>query len=115
MNLTHFNDEARRLAGLIDDSLAELRTQALTYARAERDYRRAKGRAWVQAPKGTVPEREAWVDGETCDLRYARDVADGLRQAALEAVRSHRGQVSALQTALNAHQEEAKFARTGPA
>lgn len=121
MNLEHFNNEGRRLAQLIEEALHELRGQAIAYASAERNYRKAKARAWVMAPrqhegaKITAGEREAWVDGETAELREARDVADGLRQAALEAVRSHRGQVSALQTALNAHQEDQKFARTGQA
>jgi len=35
-----------------------------------------------------------------------------MRSAATEAVRSRRGQISALQSLLNAHRAEAEFART---
>ena len=111
--MTEVADEMRRLSRLLDQGLAALRDQSRELAEAEREYRRAKALAWVEAPAGTVPEREAWVNGHTAELRYARDLADGVRQAALEAVRSRRTQVSALQTLLNADREEAAFARTG--
>lgn len=114
MNLADVPDEMRRLSRLLDQGLAALRDQAREVAEAEQEYRKAKATAWLQAPAGTVPEREAWVNGQTADLRYRRDLADGLRQAALEAVRSRRTQVSALQTLLNAHREETAFDRTGP-
>jgi hypothetical protein len=48
------------------------------------------------------------------DLRHRRDLADGQRLAALEACRSRRTQLSALQSLLAAHKSEADFARTGP-
>ena len=112
--MTEVADEMRRLSRLLDQGLAALRDQSRELAEAEREYRRAKALAWVEAPAGTVPEREAWVNGHTAELRYARDLADGVRQAALEAVRSRRTQVSALQTLLNADREEMAFSRTGP-
>jgi hypothetical protein len=112
--VTEVADEMRRLSRLLDQGLAALRDQSRELAEAEREYRRAKALAWVEAPAGTVPEREAWVNGHTAELRYARDLADGVRQAALEAVRSRRTQVSALQTLLNADREEMAFSRTGP-
>ena len=111
--MTEVADEMRRLSRLLDQGLAALRDQSRELAEAEREYRRAKALAWVEAPAGTVPEREAWVNGHTAELRYARDLADGVRQAALEAVRSRRTQVSALQTLLNADREEMAFSRTG--
>jgi hypothetical protein len=110
--VTEVADEMRRLSRLLDQGLAALRDQSRELAEAEREYRRAKALAWVEAPAGTVPEREAWVNGHTAELRYARDLADGVRQAALEAVRSRRTQVSALQTLLNADREEMAFSRT---
>ena len=112
MNLDEMADEFHRLSKLIDDGIKALRAQSSAYAEAERDYRLAKSQAWISAPAGTVPERQAWVEGQTADKRYARDLADGMRQAALEAVRSRRGQLSSLQTLLNAQQEEMKFERT---
>jgi hypothetical protein len=107
-------EDMRRYSRLIDQGLAALRDQTHAYAEAEREYRKAKAQTWLVAPEGTVPERTAWVEGQTADLRYARDLADGMRQAALEAVRSRRAQVSMTQTLLNADREEMAFSRTGP-
>lgn len=115
---TEFADEFHRLSRLLDGCLAMVKVQVHAYAEAEHIYRAAKAKAWVEAPrhvdeaKVTAGEREAWVNGETAAQREKRDIADGMRQAALEAVRARRGQISALQTLLNAHQEEAKFGRT---
>jgi hypothetical protein len=115
--------EAFRLSGLIDQGVTALREQSKALAQAERNYRRAKSEAWVRCPndphdrKGserewTAARREAWVDAECADLRYERDLAEGVRQAALEAVRSRRTQLSALQSLLAADREEAGLART---
>lgn len=112
MNLVEANSEMRRLAQLLDDALGFLKRQTREYAEAEAAYRKLKAEAWLTVPAGTVPEREAHVNGATADTRLKRDLADGMRTAALEAVRSRRAQLSALQTLLNAHQEEAKFSRT---
>lgn len=114
MNLHDVPEEMARLSRLLDQGLTALRDQARELADAEHDYRLAKAQAWMAAPAGTVPEREAWVNGETAKARSRRDLADGLRGAAVEAVRSRRTQVSALQSLLAAHREEAAFARTGP-
>lgn len=113
-----FADEFRRLSVLLDESLRWVKEKVREYASAEAAYRKGRAQAWLEAPrlaegiKVTAGEREAWVDGHTADLRYTRDLADGLRQAGLEAVRSRRAQTSALQTLLNAHLEELKFDRT---
>ncbi len=117
---TDFAAEFERLSVLLDGCLRVLKEQVGTYANAEAAYRKGKAQAWIVAPrfhedtKVTAGEREAWVDGETADLRHARDVADGMRQAALEAVRSRRSQISALQSLLAGHREEVALARTGP-
>lgn len=105
--------EARRLSGLIDRGVAALRQAAVDYAEAEHAYRLAKAVAYLET-EGTVAEREAAVYGVVGDLRRARDLADGERLAALEAVRSRRTQLSALQSLLAAHRSEVDFARTGP-
>lgn len=107
-------EEMARLSRLLDQGLQALRDQAREVAESEQAYRRLKAEAWLQAPEGTVSERSAWVDGKTADARFARDLAEGMRTAALEAVRSRRTQVSALQSLLAAHRAEADFARTGP-
>lgn len=113
MNLTEAADEMHRLSALLDDALAFLKRQTKELAEAERLYRKQKAEAWLTAPAGTVPEREAFVNGSTADLRQARDLADGMRTAALEAVRSRRTQISALQSLLAAHREEAGLVRFG--
>lgn len=107
-------DEMARLSRLLDQGLQALRDQAREVAETEQAYRRLKAEAWVTAPEGTVPEREAWVNGKTADARFARDLAEGMRTAALEAVRSRRTQVSALQSLMAAHRAEAEFSRVGP-
>lgn len=114
MNLADATEEVQRISRLIDQGLTALRDQAHAYAEAEDAYRAAKATAWITAPEGTVPEREAWVQGQTRTERAARDLAEGMRQAALEAVRSRRAQLSAIQSLLNAERAEAELARTGP-
>jgi len=105
--------EARRLSTLIDRGVAALRQAAVDYAQAEHAYRQAKALAYL-GTEGTVAEREAIVYERVGDLRLARDLADGERLAALEAVRSRRTQLSALQSLLAAYRSEADFARVGP-
>lgn len=118
--LNEIHQEMMRLSRLIGEGINEMRNQAQAYAEAEHAYRLAKSKAWMEAPreldglKVTAGEREAWVDAKTADERKVRDIADGLRQTALEAVRSRRTQLSALQSYLAAERAEAEFARTGP-
>lgn len=106
--------EMLRLSRLVDQGVTALIDQARELAEAEHDYRLLKAQAWLAAPEGTVPEREAWVDGQCAQARRRRDLADGMRVAALEALRSRRTQLSALQSVLAAHRAEAEFARTDP-
>ncbi|MBW3663535.1 MAG: hypothetical protein KY469_10585 [Actinobacteria bacterium] len=109
--LTELMAEGSRLSGLLDAGLDVLRASARECAEA---YRKAKSQAWLRAPEGTVPERQAWVDAQVADERDARDLAEGMRQAALESVRSRRQQVSLLQTVANAHRAEAEFVAKAP-
>lgn len=112
--------QAMHFSGLIDAGIASLRDFAQRYADAEAAYRKAKAEAWARCPRDeagerdwTAARRESWVDAQTADLRRERDLAEAMKQAALEAVRSRRGQLSAVQTFANAEREEAAFARTG--
>lgn len=125
MNLADVPAEMSRLSRLIDGGIEALRDQSTSLAEAEQTYRKAKAQAWVKCPtddhgvkagerEWTAARREAWVDAETADLRRVRDIAEGMRQAALEAVRARRTQVSALQSILAADRAEAEFARTSP-
>lgn len=117
-------ERAMHFSGLIDAGIAAMRDLSEQYAQAESDYRKAKAEAWVRCPNDdsgvkagerewTAARREAWVDAQCADLRYKRDLAEAMKQSALEAVRSRRGQLSAVQTFANAEREEAAFSRTG--
>ena len=113
MDLETLTAEAYRLSGLLDRGVTALRESAVAYAEAEHAYRRGKAEAYLSTV-GTVAEREAQAYGVVGDLRRDRDLADAARLAALEAVRSRRTQLSALQSLLAAHRSEADFARVGP-
>ena len=110
--------EMRRLSALLDDALAYSGRQVKQYAEAEQHYRKARGDAWVKVrvelPNATVAERDAWVDAVTAELRQARDIADGMRQVGIEAIRSRRQQISALQSLLARDKAEAELAWYGP-
>lgn len=125
LSLTEARDEMLRLCRLIDGGIKELRTQSVALAEAEAVYRKAKAEAWVRCPiddpgikagerEWTAARREAWVNAETADLRKARDLAETGRDTARQALQSRRTQLSAWQTLVNAHEEEAGLARTGP-
>jgi hypothetical protein len=103
--------EGRRLSDLLDKALRKHAEHVQAAAEAERKYRHARQLAYIQA-HGTVDEKKAAVDDKTADLRFERDLADGLRQTALEAIRSRRAQVSLLQSVANAYKAEADFDRT---
>lgn len=105
--------EARRLSELLDRGVGALRDAARDFADAEHNYRLAHAKAYLES-SGTVGEREAQVYIAIGDLRRARDYSDGVRAAALEAVRSRRTQLSAIQSLLAAHKAEAEFVRTTP-
>lgn len=109
------HEQLLQLSAQLNEALSRLHTRVIEYANAERDYRKARARAWVETPKTkdtVAAQREAAVDAATADERRDRDIADGLRQAELEAVRSRRAQISALQTLMNGYRAEAEFVRT---
>lgn len=113
MTLQEMVEEARRLSDLLEKGLKVYREAGEDRAEKERRYRKAKAEAWVQV-EGTAAHREAQVDALTADLRYERDIAEGLHRAAWEAIRSRSQQISLLQSLLAAHRAEAEFAKFGP-
>jgi hypothetical protein len=110
-DLATLTAEAWRLSGLLDKGIAALRDSAVAYAEAEHDYRERKAMAYLETESGTVAEREAHVYALVGDFRRLRDLADGQRLAALEAVRSRRAQLSALQSIIAAYRSESELAR----
>ena len=111
MDLEHLTAEAWRLSQLLDKGIAALREAGVEYANAEHRYREAKAMAYLETESGTVAEREAHTYAIMGEHRHRRDIADGHRVAALEAVRSRRAQLSALQTIIGAHRAETELAR----
>ena len=111
MDLTSLTAEAWRLSGLLDKGIIALRDAAVAYAEAEHEYRERKAMAYLETESGTVAEREAHVYAVVGGYRRDRDLADGQRLAALEAVRSRRAQLSALQSLISAFKSEAELAR----
>lgn len=114
VTMIQYQQEIDRLSRLIDEGIKSLASAAHEVAEAEHDYRKAKAIAWMEAPPGTVPVRESWVDSETADKKRRLDVAEGMRVASLEAVRSRRQQLSAVQSLLAAYKADADFHRTRP-
>lgn len=113
MNLHDMIQESSRLSSLIDNAVQSLYTASKDMAKAEHALRKATAIAWESAPKGTVPQREAWVEAETADEKMAFDLAEGTRYTALEAVRSRRTQLSALQSIMAAYRAEAEMSKYG--
>lgn len=111
VTIEELSAEARRLSELLDRGIAALRDAAKQYADAEHEYRFAYAKAYLDST-GTVGERDAQVYVAVGSLRRDRDYADAIRTAAVEAVRSRRTQLSAIQSLLAAHKAEAEFART---
>jgi hypothetical protein len=106
-------EEVKRLSALLDAGLAYLREQAREYAAAEDAYRMAHAKAYLAA-EGPAHLRKAAADLATSSERVAAHVADGMRNAAVEAVRSRRSQLSAIQSILAAQRAEADMGRFGP-
>lgn len=104
--------ELLRLSRLLDERQEELVRFAREWAHAERDYRLARATAY-KSSSGTVAERQAAVDAATIDQMHRAHESDALRQAALEAVRNARAQLSAVQSIANAVREEMKLSMMG--
>ena len=114
MNINDFEQEVHRLSELIDQGIRELVRQAREHAFAEADYRKAYAMAFLGAAAKTVRERELMADAQTDEDRRKAYLSRGMENAAKEAVRARRAQLSAFQSLMNAHRAEAEFVRTSP-
>ena len=113
MNAADLNSQLLEAVDILRDSLADLEVRVQVAAKSEREYRQAKATAYL-ATTGTVAEREANAERAVNELRFHRDMADGLKTSALEATRANRTIVSAVQTLAGMYREEMAFDRTGP-
>lgn len=109
MTLTEMIHESERFSRLIDAGIESLVQASKDMAHAEHALRKATAMAWAKAPSGTVPFKEAWVESETADEKLALDMGETQRYNALEAVRSRRAQLSAIQSIMAAHRAEAEL------
>lgn len=109
MNLPELTSEAQRLSTLLDNGLKVLREASVRLAHAENEYRKAIARAWLEAPEGISPARQAWVDSETADLRMERDLADSERSVASQAVKARGIQLTLIMSLLSAHKAEVQL------
>lgn len=106
-------EEVRRLCALLDDGLAFQRRVVQEHSVNEDVYRVARARAFLEA-SGTVGDRNAHADLATSTQRRAAHLSAGMMQAGLEAIRSRRAQISAVQSIAGAYKAEAEFGRTAP-
>lgn len=104
------------LNALIDADVEGLHEHDIAWVDAEQEYRHAVTDAWERCPRDEaavrqngdwpVKRREAWVAGQTADLRHARDSALSARETLRASLESRRQQLSALQTLVNAEKSE---------
>lgn len=111
MNLDDLIGEASRLSASLDAGVKTLAKAGQQVAHAEFEYRKAQAEAWLRAPEGTSPARQAWVDGEVASYRLTRDLAESERFAASSAIRARTAQVDMLRSILAAHKAEVNLAR----
>jgi hypothetical protein len=106
--------EMGRLSITLDEALSELRKRAVKAAELDTEYKKRMAECYLLAAGDTVKEREAHATIETAKLALDARIAAALERSAIEAVRSKRQQLSALQTIASAHKAEAEFTRTAP-
>ena len=89
--------EIDRLSGLLELRTDEYRVLAVEAAEAEVDYKKSYAMALLKAD-GTVAERDAQATLTSDEALRKRRCAEATRDSCLEAMRSIRAQLSALQT-----------------
>lgn len=110
--VAEMNAQLVRLSQRLDAAHEELVRLVNDEAKTEHEYRKARANSYLST-SGTVGEREAHTDKTVADERYRAHLAAGLAKSQLEAVRSIRAQMSALQTMASATREEMKMAGVG--
>lgn len=97
----------------------DLRQAADEHARADHAYRQAKAKSYLNAvtsgEKMTVDHIKAIVDLQCEAQMLACRLAEAMREAAMERVRSLRTEISAMQSIAGAYREEAAAVRYGQA
>lgn len=113
MILADLERETIHHSRLLDEALGFYKGCISDWAEKENTYRLARARAVLSA-SGTVEEKRAHADLATADERHAAHLADGMKDAARQAVHARKQQLSAWQSLLSAHRAETELARTTP-
>jgi len=103
------------LSRRIDEGIRELASASVEVADSQHELRKSRAIAWVEAPPGTVPVREAWVEAKTADEERRHELAEGRKVTAIEALRSRRQQMSAIQSLMKSEHIDFEESRYGPA
>lgn len=111
MNAADLSKQGRAFMARADEADTQLRARIEEVAEAERLYRKARALAWPRVPQATAKEKEDWVDAETADERFTRDLADGMRRADLELVKRRTTEITLLMAVAASHRSEAELAR----
>lgn len=104
---------------LLRTAQTNLEASSNDFATTERAYRLHSAIAYVHADGKNTDERKAnaelhEISGRTlAEARYSRDMARGLKESALEAVRSSRTVISAIQSLIASERSEAELLRWG--
>ena len=109
-------DKLLEFSQLLDDAIEAADDAAEEYAEADDDYRVSHARAFIKAKDGGATDQlaKAMADLATEGIRKRARLSEALSKNRLEAVRSRRAQLSAIQTGGNALKAELDMARYGP-
>lgn len=109
-----YHNTIEELSRRIDEGIRELSAASIEVAESQHELRKSRAIAWVEAPPGTVPVREAWVEAKTADEEKRHELAEGRKITAIEALRSRRQQMSAVQSLMKTDQIDFEDARYSP-
>ncbi len=90
--------EIERMVSLLEEKTDDYRVLAVEAAQAEVSYKRAYAVELLKAEGKTAAQRESTASLKCCDEYSVRKASEASRDACLEAMRSIRAQLSALQT-----------------
>ena len=115
-DLPQIQTNIRHYEQLLDDALGYARRAAAEYSESDDDYRTRHAKEFILAKDGgdTDALAKAKADAATEGIRKRARLAASMDKIAVEAIRSRRTQISAEQSLLGAHREEAAYGRTGP-
>jgi len=115
-DLAQIEANVRHYQALLDDALGYAKRAAEEHSTADDEYRVKHAKAFLEAKDGgaTDAQAKATADVATEGIRQRARLAESMDKLAIEAVRSRRTQISAEQSLLGSHREEAAYGRMGP-